>query len=247
MKPKKDLKFLTKSLIAHRGMHDMSNNVPENSLLAFKEAIKYGYIIELDIHLLSDKNVVVFHDDNLKRMTGIDKKIKDTTYSEIKDLRLLGTNETIPLLEEVLDLVDGRVPLIIELKYDTKCGQLESAVMNILNSYNGKYAVKSFNPMSVYYFKKNYPSVIRGQLSSNFVREDMNVSQKFILKNMLFNFLTKPDFISYDIDSLPSKVVARYRNKKLVLGWTIKNKQQLKKARKFCDNYICENLHNLVD
>lgn len=116
----KDLKFLTKNLIAHRGMHNKEKGIPENSMKAFDEAVINNYIIELDIHILKDDVIVVFHDDNLERMTGVSKNIKSVTYNEIKNLYLNNTIYKIPLLEDVLKKIDGRVPIIIELKIDNK-------------------------------------------------------------------------------------------------------------------------------
>lgn len=239
------LEFLKQNLIAHRGMHNIKIGIPENSLKAFEKAIEYKYLIELDLHILKDGSVVVFHDDNLKRMTGIDKKIADTTYDEIKNLKLQSTNNYIPLFKEVLKLISGKVPIIIELKYDTKVGLLESETMKILKDYKGKYVVKSFNPMTVYWFRKNYPNIARGQLASNFKNEKINIIKKIVLRNMIFNPITKPDFISYGIYGLPNKKVEKYRRNKLVLGWTIKNKEEMEKAKKYCDNFICENLEEI--
>lgn len=241
----KNLEFLKQNLIAHRGMHNIKKGIPENSLIAFQKAIENNYIIELDLHILKDKSVVVFHDDDLNRMTGINKNIKDTTYDEIKDLKLQNTNNYIPLLKDVLNLVSGKVPIIIELKYDTKCGILENETMKILKQYRGKYVIKSFNPFSVYWLKRRYPKVIRGQLASNFTDDKMNIIKKVFLKNMIFNYITKPDFISYDIKGLPNKKIENYREKNLVLGWTIRNNADLEKAEKYCDNFICENLEEI--
>lgn len=142
----KDLRFLTQNLIAHRGFFDHEQAIPENSFLAFMRAMEYHFIIELDVHLLKDSQIVVFHDDNLKRMTGLDKEIKNCTYEEIRKLKLLRTNEKIPLLKKVLNLVEGKVPLLIELKYDVKTGLLEKELMQVLSQYKGKYAVQSFRP-----------------------------------------------------------------------------------------------------
>lgn len=139
-----NINFLKENLIAHRGMHNMKKGIPENSIKAFEESIKNNYIIELDLHILKDKSVVVFHDDNLKRMTGVDKQLADTTYEEIKNLKLQDTNNYIPLFEDVLKVISGKVPIVIELKYDTKVGLLESETMNILKNYKGKYVIKSF-------------------------------------------------------------------------------------------------------
>lgn len=239
---KNKTEFLTKSLIAHCGVHDIENKIPENSIKAFEIAISKGYIIELDLHILKDNNVVVFHDDNLFRITGVNKRIRDCTYDEIKLLKLQNTNNHMPLFKEVLELVNEKVPLLIELKYDTKVGKLENEVMNILNKYKGEYAIQSFNPISLIFMKKYFPNVVRGQISSNFKNVKLNSILKYILKNMCFNFVTRPDFISYDINSVPNRKVKRYRKKHIVLGWTIKSREDLKKAKKYFDNFICENI-----
>ena len=238
----RDTSFLKESLIAHRGYHNIDKKIPENSIPAFKEAIKNNLVIELDVHILKDSNVVVFHDDNLKRMTSINKNIKDLTYKDLNNVYLEGTKEKIPLLTDVLKLVNGKVPLIIELKSDVKCGLLEEKVIKILKEYKGKYAVKSFNPFSIRYFKKYYPDAIRGQLVSSFKNKKMNSIKKLFLSHMFFNFLTKPDFISYDIKSLPNNKISKLRDDKLILGWTVRNTEDLEKAKKYCDNYICENI-----
>lgn len=242
---KRDIDFLKHNLIAHRGYWDINTNIPENSLLAFQKAIDNNCIIELDVHVLKDNKVIVFHDDNLKRMTNIDKNLKDLYYKDIQELKLNNTNEKIPLLEEVLELVKGKVPIIIELKYDVKCGVLETEVIKILKKYNGKYAIKSFNPFSINYFRKNFPDAIRGQLSSDFKYKKMNIIKRLFLSKMLYNIISKPDFISYDIRALPNKKVTKMKNNKLILGWTIKNKDDLKKAKLYCHNYICENISSL--
>ena len=239
---KRDTNFLTKNLIAHRGYHDIEKGIPENSMKAFAEAIKNNYIIELDVHLLKDSEVVVFHDDNLKRMTGFDKKIKECTYEEITEIKLKETEEKIPLLKDVLNLVDGKVPIIIELKTDLRCGKLEKEVIKILEKYNGKYAIKSFNPLAVNYFKEHSPNTIRGQLASDFKNDKMFIIKKLFLKHMLFNFISKPDFISYDIRALPNKKIEKIREKQLVLGWTARSGEDMEKAKKYCDNVIFENI-----
>lgn len=243
----KKLDFLKQNLIAHRGMHDIKKGVPENSIEAFEKAIKNNYIIELDIHILKDNSIVVFHDDDLNRMTGVQKNLRDVTYTEIKDLKLLNTNSCIPLLTEVLNLINGKVPVIVEFKYDVKCGRLEKKAMEILKNYKGQYAIQSFNVASVLWFKKNYPEVIRGQLASKFSKEDnVNIIKRIVLQNMLFNRFTKPDFIAYGIDGLPNKRVEEYRIKKTVLGWTIRTKEDFEKAKKYCDNFICENFEEIL-
>lgn len=233
-----DLSFLKSNLIAHRGLHN--ENIPENSIKAFTKAIEKKYIIELDVHLLKDGNVVVFHDDNLKRMTGIDKLIKNTTYDEIKDLKLINSNEHIPLFTDVLKLINGSVPLLIELKYDTKIGLLEEKVINILKDYKGLYAIQSFNPFSLIYLKKHCKNIPRGQLVSNF--SNINFIKKLLIKYMILNFLSKPDFISVNYKYLNNKRIQKNKNDKLILAWTIRNNEELDNIKKYCDNYIIENI-----
>ena len=235
-----NLDFLKNNLIAHRGLHN--KNIPENSMKAFKEAIKKNYIIELDIHLLKDNNIVVFHDDNLKRMTGINKKIKNSTYEEIKNLTLLDSDEHIPLLIDVLKLINGKVPLLIELKYDTKVGLLEDELINILKNYQGLYAFQSFNPKSLIYLKKKTKNIPRGILVSDFKNNHMNVIKKLILKKMFLNFLVKPDFLSVKYNYLNNKTIKKHKDKKLILTWTIRSMDDINKYKDFCDNFIVENI-----
>lgn len=243
---KKDINFLKNNLIAHRGMHNINQGIPENTIKAFENAIKNNYIIELDVHILKDNNIVVFHDDNLKRMTGIDKNLKDVTFDEIRNLKLQNTNSYIPLFKDVLNLINGKTPIIIELKYDVKSGRLEKKLLELLKNYNGKFVIKSFSPLSIYWFKKHAPNIIRGQLSCDFTKSNYNFIKKFVLRNMLFNIITKPDFISFAIDSFPNKKVANFRKKKLVLGWTIKTHSDFLKAKNYCDNFICENFEKIL-
>ena len=231
-----DVNFLKNNLIAHRGLHNKI--IPENSIPAFKEAIKNNYIIEFDVHILKDGNVVVFHDDNLKRLTGIDKKIKDTTYEEIKNLKLNKTDNYIPLLEDVLKLVNGRVPLLIELKYDNKVGLLEDKLIDIMKDYKGLYAYQSFSPFSLIYLKKR-TNMPRGLLVSDFKNNKINIIKKIFLKNMLLNFLVKPDFISVNYNFLNRKKIQKYKNKLLILTWTIRN-NDFDKYKDLCDNFIFE-------
>lgn len=236
----RDLSFLKEKYIAHRGLHN--DLVLENTMEAFKKAIEAGYPIELDVHLLHDNSVVVFHDDNLIRMANINRKIKDVTYDEIKNIKLKGSNNYIPLFKDVLNLVNGRVPLLIELKYDCKTGLLEDKVMNILKDYKGPYAIQSFSVLSLIYLKKHYPYVLRGQLASNYRFGVKHPIICFHSKHLLFNFLTKPDFISYDIKLLPNKKISKLRKKKTIFCWTIRNEKDLAKGLENCDNVIAERI-----
>lgn len=230
----KDLTFLTSNLIAHRGLHN--DSIGENTLLSYEKAISKNYIIELDVHLTSDKKIVVYHDNNLKRLTGIDKDIKDLSLNQIRNITLK-TGEHIPTFKEVLKLVDGKVPLLIEIKMDNKVGLLEKELVKYLDDYKGKFAIQSFNPLCLYWFKKNRKEYIRGQLVTQ--QYNFNFICNFVCKHMVLNPITKPDFISINIKRLPDQKI---RNKYILIGWTIKNKKELDKYRNCCDNLICENI-----
>ena len=223
---------------AHRGLHDEAS--PENSLGAYKKAVEKDYAIELDVRVLADGTIVCFHDEKLGRLTGRDGFITNYTYDDIKDLTLLKSKEHIPTLEQVLELVKGQVPILIEIKNSGKVG-MEKYVWKILSKYKGEYAVQSFNPYSLEWFKINAPHVKRGQLSSFFKNEDISFIKKFTLKRMLLNKkVSEPNFISYDADCLPNKYVKKYSNLP-VIAWTIRSQEAYLKARKHCDNIIFEN------
>ena len=204
----KDLTFLKNNLIAHRGIHN-NIDVPENSIKAFKLAIKKKYIIELDIHLLKDNTIVVFHDDNLKRMTGINKPIKDYTYEELRKISLLNTKYIIPTFKEVLDLIDGQVPVIVEYKYDRKAGILESESVKLLDNYKGLFCVKSFNPLSVRWFKKNRKNYIRGLLVDN----KWSNKKEILSSSMILRIICKPDFLSCKYSIINKRKVKRMSKK----------------------------------
>jgi len=239
---KKDLKDIKGLYLVHRGLHSMEKGVPENSLLAFKQALIHYRDIEIDIQLLKDGEVVVFHDSNLKRMTGVDRYLYDCTYDEIKDLKLMGTEERIPLLKDVLRVVNGKVLLDIEFKYDLPAGFLEEAACKFLDNYNGKFIVTSFNPFSVRWFKKNRPNYIRGQLVT-FKDEKTNFIKKLAFKKMVFNFLAKPDFVGYDINEITEQRANSIRKKGIPLFlWTVETREQFETAKRLGDSYIYEKI-----
>lgn len=228
--------FLTKNIISHRGIHD-NIKVYENTLESFKLAMKKKYIIELDIHLTKDNQIIVFHDYNTKRITNIDKVVEKSTYQELNNQKIIH----IPTLDEVLSLVNGKVPLLIEIKQKSKVGPLEEKLMDTLKNYKGKYAIQSFNVKTLYWFKKHYPNILRGQLSYNYKKVRMNIILKILLKNMFFNFLTKPNFISYKYNDLSSKKINKYKKKGLLLlAWTINSKDDYNQYKDEYDNLICE-------
>ena len=217
---------------AHRGLH--GNGVPENSMAAFQLARDNGFAIELDVHLSKDKEVVVFHDASLKRMTGHDAEIHELTCAELKELRLWDTKETIPTLREVLELIDGKVPLLIELKGESTDTSLCPEVAKLLREYSGAYCIESFNPLLLGAMRKELPEAYYGLLYTNLCRE----KKKFTALNiaitcMALNFIAKPNFIAFnkaDRDSFPVWLTTRlFCAPKYV--WTIRNDVELMVAR----------------
>ena len=224
----------TFQIIAHRGMFN-NPTIPENSLAAFRRALDFSYPIELDVQLTKDNVLVVFHDDNLKRITGVDKLVKDCTYSEIKKLFLFDTKEHIPTFQEVINLIGEKVFLDIEIKPTKRIVDTCSILMNTLSSYSN-YSLKSFHPSIVRYLKKHYPNVIVGYLiSSNYSKRYYNwiLSKKFLIQ------YTKADFISISKKLLYKKRLHRLSLPQPMQVWTIKSSEELKNPKYV---YICNNL-----
>lgn len=214
----------TKLAIAHRGL--WNDEIPENSLGAFQNCVDEQVPIELDIHLLKDNTLVVFHDDNLKRMTGIDKKIKDCTFDEIKRLKLKNTDYSIPKFEDVLKLVHGSVLLDIEIKTDKKSFRICRVLAKLLDIYEGEFLIKSFNPLYIAWFRFKRSGFTRGLLVSKMKNAKLPNVIKWFLYTMKFNFLAKPQFIAYDYRDLPDKRVERLYEKGMpIYLWTIKNEE----------------------
>lgn len=228
--------FKESYIIAHRGIHD-NEKIYENTLESFQLAIKKGYIIELDVRITKDKQIVVFHDKNTKRLTRQNKIVEESTYQELNNQNIIH----IPLLSEVLELVNGKVPLLIELKQTNKVGELETLFMKIMKKYKGKYAIQSFNPNVLYWFKRNYPKVLRGQLSCKYNKQKISSIKRLVLSNMLLNIFTKPNFISYKYNELSVSKINYYKKKNIhLIGWTITNEREFEHYKQYYDNLICE-------
>lgn len=152
---------------AHRGLHRMDRSVPENSLPAFEAAARIGYGVELDVHLSRDGRLVVFHDDDTRRVCGVPGRVEDQTWEELSRLRLCGTACGIPLLSEVLEVVGKRCPMIVELKRGDRNRELCRKTYDMLRESGARYCVESFDPTIVLWFRVHAPEVLRGQLASN--------------------------------------------------------------------------------
>ena len=228
---------------AHRGLH--KEGVPENSLAAFEDACRAGFGIELDVQLSRDGEVMVFHDYTLIRMTGCDKKLCELDAKELMTLTLAGTDQTIPTLKQVLALVDGRVPLLVELKGESFDTSLCAKVAELLRGYRGAYCLESFNPLLIGNMKKEMPEVFCGLLYTNVCREKKKKSALNIaLTAMALNVVARPDFIAFDKadrDTLPVKITTKlFGAPKFV--WTVRTREELDTAHKNGECPIFENI-----
>ena len=230
-----------KWLYAHRGLHDNSSDAPENSLRAFQKAVDAGFGIEMDVQLSKDGVPVVFHDYTLKRICGEEGKVEQYTFDELQQFPLCGTDQRIPKFEDVLKLVDGRVPLIVELKIEATDTSVCPAADKLLSEYKGMYCIESFNPLGVLWYRRNRRQIVRGQLADAFHREgEYSGILYFFLENLLFNWLGKPDFVAYNHKhpGMLSRSLCRGLYHNTAAAWTIKSKQQLEEARKHFDIFI---------
>lgn len=225
-----ELRPFEEYLFAHRGFFNNAFYVPENSLLAFQKAIDYGYGIELDVQLTKDKIPVVIHDDHLNRVSGENVKVADLTFDELSHYKLFQSSESIPSLSQALDLIDGQVPVMIELKVGLSYKETCKRVAYVLKAYKGPYCIISFSPLALQWFKEKMPHVIRGQLSTNFFKDHIQStpSVQFILSHLLLNFLSRPDFISYNYKYTPnlSLAICKYVFNTPIAMWTVRDQNQ---------------------
>ncbi len=236
-----DTSLFKKVYFAHRGLHDNTGDAPENSMAAFKKAVEAGLGMELDVQVTSDGVPVIFHDFKLERICGAEGKVVNHTYKELQAYTLCQSGERIPRLSDLLDMVDGRVPLIVEIKAETADVSCCAVIDGLLRAYHGAYCIESFNPLVLWWFRLNHGEVVRGQLSSNFRREGVywNVLY-FAMTHLLFNFLTKPDFIAYNhkFSEEPGRRICRHLYRHPAAAWTIRSEQELEALRGEYDVFI---------
>ena len=220
---------------AHRGYHNKPE-IPENSMAAFRRAVEHGFPSELDVHLIADGSLVVFHDESLERQTGVRGQIEDYDITNLRKLRLEGTDEPIPTLDEVLELYEpSGLPLLIELK--TARGnhfRLTEAVCRRLDSYSGEFVIESFDPRVLIDLRKLRPDIIRGQLVQDFMvhREDLPLYQALMLTDLVLAAAGRPDFIAYrmnDKKRLTWKFAAGPAGLAQAV-WTVRTPEKYRKA-----------------
>ena len=237
---------------AHRGLHGTvgaESFAAENSLTAFSRAVEHGFGIEFDVQVSRDGVAVVFHDNTLDRVTGVSGKVKDFTLEELKKLSLLGTEDTIPTLSEVLDLVDGRVPLLVELKENSFDHSISEASAELLKNYKGEFIVESFSPFAFGAIKKNLPGTPTGFLVDKHTENPKCRSMKFrLMQRQLFNVVARPSFIAlnHKTPKLFPTGVLRTLFKTPTIAWTVRSAEEEREAYKngfstvIFENYIPE-------
>ena len=218
--------------IAHRGLH--GGDTLENTIKAFEKAVDKGYGVELDIHLSSDKIPVVAHDYDLKRVFGVDKKVSSLTASELNSIG-------VPTLSQVLTVLDGRVPLVAEIKGESIDTEVCSVSASVLDNYKGLYCVESFNPFHLRWFKKNRKHVIRGQLSTAFGKcDDKKGLLHQLLRHLLLNFISRPHFIAYEYKYFGFSARLCKLFGAHMICWTPKSEAEVKASKKHYKTFIFE-------
>ena len=240
---KRDCAPFDRTLYAHRGLHDNNICCPENSLAAFRAAKEAGYGVELDVRFTADRQIVVFHDDTLLRMCGVDRRVDECTYAELQEMRLIGTEEHIPLLSEVLELLEDTT-ILCEIKtmrsfFDTSlCDETYKA----LADYAGPVCIESFNPNMVRWFRQNAPHVIRGILSMRYGEKDIKPAiLRPILSSLMVNCVCRPDFIAYRYSDISHPIVRLCRIfRPTMIAWTVRDQGAAHTIEPQFDTYIFE-------
>lgn len=236
--------WLTEKPIAHRGLYTTNSARPENSLAAFRAAADRGFPIELDVQLTSDGQLIVMHDRRLERMTGDSREVSKVPAAEVTALRFLGSTETVPTLAQVFDVVGGRVPIFIEVKNrGEEIGRLEDEVASqaAAAATTTRVAIVSFNPHSLARIAQKAPSLPRGQISGTFQGDGQSFVRRAILGRLLMNWKSRPDFISYELEGLPSfgTWLQKCRGRPIIV-WTARTREEYERARKLGDNVMFE-------
>lgn len=224
---------------AHRGLFDNETEAPENSLNAMRNAVNRGYGIEFDVQLSKDNIPVVFHDASLKRMCGIKGKIWEYTLEELQKMSLAKSGQTIPTLREVLKVVNGKVPLVVEYKMDRVDTVVCEKGNEILKNYSGPYCVESFHPMALAWYRKYRPDIMRGQLSQKFKSFGQKDFSMWVVAHLFTNVWTRPDFIAYrhsDANSFERRLCRRLGA--ISVAWTIRSQEEFQRARNEFDLFI---------
>ena len=248
--PRRDITPLLGVDYAHRGLWNTNDpgeqNRPENSLAAFRAAAEKGYGVELDVHLTRDGRLIVHHDDSLKRLTGVDICIAESTLAEIRACKL-PNGEPVPTYDEVLETIAGRIPMIVEAKVENgNHAALSAAVYERMKRYNGPWCMESFAPNAVKWFRLNAPEVIRGQLAFDHAGKGGTAFlfwRNIGIASMLQNYLSRPDFVAFEAQSVKWHTLSIHLlrlMKPWFVAWTVRSQEDMDRNRAKWDLQIFE-------
>ena len=246
--PRKEMKRYKGVRFAHRGLH--GDKIAENSMSAFKAAIDAGFGIELDVRLSSDGELVVFHDNNLDRVTNAEGIVAEKTLAELSLIKLSGTEDTIPSFKDVLELVDGKVPLLVEIKEEVGEYAVTEKTVEVLKGYGGEFIIESFNPLALARVKKLMPEAIRGVLAMAYHKDkSLKGISYFLAERLMLNVICRPDFVAYnyvDYKNLSMRI-ARKLFGATTVAWTVKSAEDEALAYKHgFDSVIFEDYNPLL-
>jgi hypothetical protein len=234
--------WLTSRPIAHRGLFD-NELVPENSIKAFELAISLNHPIEFDVRLTKDGELIVFHDRSLFRLTGKKLGVSGASWQEIQHIPLLGTGQTIPTFISTLAFINGRVPILIEIKNEGCSHRIEEQILSALDRYPGQFAIQSFNPFSLLWFKRHCPSISYGLLATGLPgRPFVNVFVDIFFRIVCLYRISSPKFIAYNVTAggIPFFENIRERLKVPLILWTVDSIEKRRICEGLGSNYIFE-------
>lgn len=232
--------FILNTPIAHRGLH--GGGIPENTLSAFEKAIEMGLPIEFDVHLSKDGKLFVFHDYSLKRMTGIDFPCEEKNLEELIAINILNSSEKIPSFRDVLNLVRGRVPLVIEMKCYKSEDTMAKVLMDEISGYEGEFVVQSFNPLPLVWLRRHFPDMVIGLLSGSFYDSNISYYKKILLRYLIATPMVRPDYfgLEYSYNNSLQFFLAEKIFNRSIINWTIVNEGQYQTCKTAGRNIIFE-------
>ncbi|MCP4933002.1 MAG: glycerophosphodiester phosphodiesterase [bacterium] len=247
----KDLAWMLQPF-AHRGLHDVSKGIVENTRSSVQAALNHQFGFEVDLRAASCGTIMVFHDEHLDRLTLTTGRVSDMNLAQLQQIQFKDTSDEMMSLQNLLDLNDGRVPMLLEIKSNwrfddtTSLNRFVSMIIRTLDRYKGDYAVMSFDPLLISAFHDLAPAIPRGLVSERF--EDLkhwhplSWWERLRLRFLLSFPRSRPDFIAYDINALPAiaPIIARSLFKRPLLTWTVRTSEQLLRAQKYSDSMIFE-------
>lgn len=219
------------ALFAHRGLH--GGGIAENTLPAFRRAVDAGYGIELDVRLSADGELVVYHDDTLERATGMPTRISDLTAAQLSAIPIFGTSDHVPTFKEVLNVIGGKVPLLVEIKENATGREVAEATVKMLENYEGPLLIESFDPRALGVVRRQMPNVPRGQLNARLTKDEPLRALKYrIVQNFFLNFIARPDFVAYDFrDSKFFPFLVQKLFGAPLAAWTVRSEEDENEAK----------------